>query len=349
MPLPGPTADEQIAFLQKAQRLLSEGLFTATYKYALLQALADLAVLRGDDTGDPLDLTTREIAEQMIHLYWRQAAPFPTGGGALVLRQSTHQQAEIVSRLSDVKAFREVTLAGLQAQPVAWRGLVGRVERVLKKQPLWKLQTVGAQPLEFLYPNEQGASVITLLPGIAFCLRAFHGLITDLLRGAWLRHIRRVNGQVLGHAVDLDGFLFGTERSGLGAYQPLLAELQSGRCFYCQRSLAKGSEVDHFIPWARYPADLGPNFVLVHPNCNHNKGAHLADVDHLARWVERNDLHATDIARATGQTRLDEEWLASRHVARWAYGQADRAHGQVWVRGRVLVPLTSDWSSLLPL
>ena len=46
-----PTPDEQIAFLTKVQRILSEGQFTATYKYALLLALADLAVEVGDDSA----------------------------------------------------------------------------------------------------------------------------------------------------------------------------------------------------------------------------------------------------------------------------------------------------------
>src|SRR3954453_20652786 len=110
MAQPPPSSDAQITFLQNVQRLLAEGLFTATYKYALLQALADLAVLRGDDTGEPLDLATREIAERMISLYWRQAAPFPTDAGGLVLRQSAHQQAEIVSQLSGARAVGGMTL-----------------------------------------------------------------------------------------------------------------------------------------------------------------------------------------------------------------------------------------------
>ena len=37
-----PTADEQIRFLIKLQRLLHEGLFVASYKFALLLSLADL-------------------------------------------------------------------------------------------------------------------------------------------------------------------------------------------------------------------------------------------------------------------------------------------------------------------
>ncbi len=46
-----PTPEEQVKFLRNIQRLLAEGLFVASYKFALLHALADLAVLKGDDTG----------------------------------------------------------------------------------------------------------------------------------------------------------------------------------------------------------------------------------------------------------------------------------------------------------
>ena len=48
-----PPPEQQIAFLTNLQRLLSEGSFVATYKYALLMALADIAVERGaeDDSG----------------------------------------------------------------------------------------------------------------------------------------------------------------------------------------------------------------------------------------------------------------------------------------------------------
>jgi hypothetical protein len=38
-----PAPADQIRFLTNLQRLLAEGLFTATYKYALIAALADLS------------------------------------------------------------------------------------------------------------------------------------------------------------------------------------------------------------------------------------------------------------------------------------------------------------------
>ena len=81
--------------------------------------------------------------------------------------------------------------------------------------PLWKLQTVGDAPLEFLYENRRHGTSIELRPGVMFCLRRFHELVTDLVRGAWVRYVRRFNGQVLGAPNDLDQFLFGAERAPL--------------------------------------------------------------------------------------------------------------------------------------
>ena len=70
-----PSADEQLTFLTNFQRLLAEGQFVATYKYALLLALADLAVEDGNDTAE-MPIQTRRIAEKFIELYWRQAVPY---------------------------------------------------------------------------------------------------------------------------------------------------------------------------------------------------------------------------------------------------------------------------------
>jgi hypothetical protein len=59
-----PTLQQQIEFLVKIQRLFSEGSFGATYKFALLQALADLSVEKGDYSGDTLQISTSEIAAE---------------------------------------------------------------------------------------------------------------------------------------------------------------------------------------------------------------------------------------------------------------------------------------------
>ena len=77
---PPPSAQAQLTFLRDLRRLLDEGTFTATYKYALLHAIADLCVTNGDGSGEALTFSTRELADRFIRLYWRQAAPFPAAG-----------------------------------------------------------------------------------------------------------------------------------------------------------------------------------------------------------------------------------------------------------------------------
>src|SRR6478672_3803082 len=102
MTWPIPTPEEQVQFLRNIQRLLAEGLFVASYKFALVHALADLAVLKGDDSGAPLEIETKDIATRFAELYWRQSRPFQVGGEAateLVLQQNTGKQAAIISQI----------------------------------------------------------------------------------------------------------------------------------------------------------------------------------------------------------------------------------------------------------
>lgn len=54
-----PTAEEQIRFLNNLQRLLTEGGFTSTYKFALLLALSDLCVELDPSPGTTAALMMR--------------------------------------------------------------------------------------------------------------------------------------------------------------------------------------------------------------------------------------------------------------------------------------------------
>jgi hypothetical protein len=180
-----PTPEEQVQFLRNIQRLLAEGLFVASYKFALLHALADLAVLRGDDTGGPLDLDTKDIAAKFIELYWQQCRPFQMGGEntGLILQQNTGKQAAIISQI--VESQQECGASLFRLKQVAtqrWTELVSEVDQVVRVMPLWKLQTVGDERLDFLYHNLDRGTKITLRPGVAYCLRAFYELLRDMLQ-----------------------------------------------------------------------------------------------------------------------------------------------------------------------
>ena len=71
-----------------------------------------------------------------------------------------------------------------QTAPNLWRSLKSSVKRVVNEMPLWKLQTVGSERLDFLYDNlDATTTTVTLKPGVAFCFRAFYGLLRDLIQG----------------------------------------------------------------------------------------------------------------------------------------------------------------------
>ena len=105
--------------------------------------------------------------------------------------------------------------------------------------------------------------------------------------------------------------------------------------------------MDHFIPWSRYPADLGHNFVLAHDRCNNAKSDHLAAEDHLAAWVERNRPHRAELDARLTEASLPCDLTATVQIARWMYRQTEKANGQVWVEERVMRHLGPDWSRLL--
>lgn len=342
-----PAPEEQIRFLSNVQRLLAEGLFTATYKYALVAALADLSVELGDDSGRPLLLSTFAIAEKFVEYYWRHAIPYASANGERVLRQNTGQPAKIISLIEHVRKRYGDSLASLMRNGHAWRRLVRKVEAVVKVMPLWKLQRVGKEKLDFLYGDSEADSSIELRSGVAYCFRQFYSLIQDAVRSAWLRDVRTLNGDLLGETVDLRDFLFGAERKALAVVRPVLAKLQSEKCFYCgQRIRGDSSHVDHFIPWAKYPIDLAHNFVLADGRCNNNKRDRMPHVDHLARWSERNRDHGAEITSAV-KDQLPYDLTCTNRIAHWAYSQTHAANGLTWLRGDEMLALSSDWRNYI--
>ena len=334
----------QVEFLKNLQYLLTSGGFVATYKFALLHAIADLCVERDAAPDGTLVLTVDQLASKFIELYWRQVQDFPLQGSAResVLRQSAGKQAAVVNTLKDLQKGYRHRLPLLKNDARAWKATRRRVGRTIKVMPLWKLQTVGRRSIGFMYRNKPGADRIVLLPGVALCFRAFHGLVIELVRGAWVRYIRRHNDGIR-RSLELHGFLFGSERVSLDAYRNVLVDIDGSTCFYCERRIGRDPHVDHFIPWARYPNDLGHNFVLAHGRCNGRKSDHLAAEEHLCHWVERNERRGEKLSEAFRHASLAHDGAASTRIARWAYDELEQVRGEVWVLAKETRRLSGRW------
>jgi hypothetical protein len=340
-----PSAEEQVRFLLRIQRLLREGLFSATYKYASLMALADLSVEIGDDSGNSLEIDTDKIAEKFIEYYWRQTLPFL---GSVVLRQNAGKPPVVVSLLLQIRKKYGESRAVAQRDSAAWDTLVRQVANNIRTMPLRYLQNVGRKSIAFLYDLPQGTApkTITLYPGVAFCFRQFHGLIAELVQAGWSKWVRQQNLAMIGESADIHEFLFGARRSALLLLQEPLRDLQRNLCFYCRKPL-KQTDVDHFVPWALYPLDLGHNFVLAHRECNSAKRDLLACEEHLSAWVERNRSYGDELGKQFERLGVVHNLSSTTRIAHWAYSSASISSALTWRAKEALVPLQGEWLTLL--
>ncbi len=278
MALPGGDTGA-IAFAEKLLALLDYGSFTATYKFAVLLGLIDLCLECSDKSGAaPSVLTTRQLAQKVTELYWPQATVFTTAGHAAVLRQCTSGQAEI---LSDIQRFQAGWAAGAatpyearRLAPDAYEALVRRVEWKLIEMPLPRLQVVGTKEDPFIYqigwdPKITFRAVretdfdnrILLVGDAGDHLVRLAGLLRPLIHRQWVAMVARINRDVVEDA-RLEEFMFGAERIPTERVRGPLRELQDNSCFYCGRKLRGSAEVDHFVPWSRYPDNSIENLVV---------------------------------------------------------------------------------------
>lgn len=338
-----PSAEQQLQFLQHLQRLFEEGDFVATYKYALLMSLAELAVESDVDDGE-LELPMIRIGVKFAELYWPQTIPYVSevhGASPAVLSQNQGKQAAIVNALSSLREQGAATISQAMRLP-GWTPTVKRIASTVAAMPVQYLQNVGGNLVPFLYDYPHPTGKLVLKPGVAFMLRTFHPLIQQLACAGWVRHVRENgrNASVIGQADDLENFMFGASRHALAAAAVVLNKIQSGKCFYCGKSINSTGDVDHFIPWSKYPRDLAHNFVLAHAECNRRKSDMLGAERHLNHWLERNRRYGSDIEGEMKGFVADK--ACSNRVARWAYeqGVTTAAHG--WVEKLVTEVLSQN-------
>lgn len=343
-----PSAEAQLLFLSKLQRLFIESDFTATYKFALLIALADLSVELGTDDGAELVLSTRQIGERFILLYWRQSLPYGTGRPSAVpgvLIQSHGVQAVVISAVTAFRLKHGVGTPALARLLPEYPALLGSVAQTVSAQPLNYVQNFGGATDEFLF-TRAGAGKIMLKEGVVYCLRRFQPLVQQLARTHWVEHIKnnRRNLPILGEADDLEDFLFSASRQSLLVMAQGLRKLDGAKCFYCNHSLTD-ADVDHFVPFSQYPRDLAHNFVLAHPSCNRSKSDTLAAAPHLERWLERLLHHADSLTEIGQSAGIMSDVQVSRQIAAWGYTSAVTAGGHAWIAPSKYEPINARYNT----
>jgi 5-methylcytosine-specific restriction endonuclease McrA len=342
-----PSSDEQLKFLANIQRLFNEGDFTATYKFALLIALSDIAVELGTDDGREMDIKNKDLGERFIELYWRQTLPFGTGRPDAVpgtLVQNKGVQAAVVSAIVDFRGKWGCSIYQSARALPAYGALLNTVTQTVAAQPLNYLQNFGGTKIAFLYERDRPGWV-RLKPGVSYCLRRFHPLVQRLARSHWLEHIKanRRNRGILGDTDDLENFLFSASRQSLLLMAEGLRKIDGTNCFYCGGAVMS-AQVDHFFPFSHYPRDLAHNLVLAHASCNRSKSATLAARKHLEHWLERMERRVDAISEIGYVAGLIADATVSRKVAAWGYTSAITSGGSAWIAPAIYEPIDLSYA-----
>jgi hypothetical protein len=317
------------------------------------------------NTVAPSELHTRDIAEQVVEIYWPQVAPFrwQDSSDALDLRQISNKRSTIVDALrrfrleSESRGATSLWLAR-QRYLVKYGSVIDRIEQTLAEQPLPRLQTVGSSEtaFPFLYdlgwgPNEnftvarlrvagKRGPAIRLFPGAGDELVRLSPLIRPLIELHWTRMVAQFNN-VATVEEDLRQHLFGFPRVGFPKMvRDGLADLQAGCCFYCGRRLVGVTEVDHFIPRVRCGIDAIENLVLADRPCNRDKSDLLAEPSHVSAWNGRNTVSSDTLSTIAEMSSVDSDLIGTLAVARSIYSHLPQGGTPLW-QGRKQI-LTLD-------
>lgn len=334
--LPAPTFDFQIKFLKYIQWLLESGSYTSTYKFALLMSLVNVAIESGTHGNDPLPISYERLAEQFIKLYWDQALPYThhqNHSDSGTLYQNSGNQAVVISKISALQSKQTNINKAKMNHANDWAKMRKAIAQTIHKNPAKFLQSPENVERTFLYHyDEKNKTGITLNCGIAYCLAHFSHIIFKLCQQYWTEFIRnnKRNQHLFNQDTDLQGFLFNQSRQNLASLLPMLIDIQDCKCFYCAKPLKKDMEVDHFIPWSKYPNDTAHNFVLADRSCNNAKRDYLADIPFYERWQLRNQAYNQDITSFAIEKGFTADLATSEKVSKWAYHLAKDNQDLVW-------------------
>ena len=325
------SAESQIQFLQKIQTLFEDSSFSATYKFALLITLTNLAIELGNDLGGELTISSKKVAENFSELYWPQIKEYSSGKDVRVLNQNNGTQAKMISILLDIQTRTGLDSFSEVLEDTIWAKKLNSIVTTIWQNPVFYLQEDNNQFI-YTYSNKDS---LTLTKEAHICLRKFNEYIIQYAKNGWMTHLKTnaKNQAILNTDSDLESFLFGASRDSLIQLRPLLMDYQHGRCFYCARNLSLNSkaDVDHFIPWKKYSRNIAENLVLTCPSCNRSKSDMLAGKIHLENWIL---MAATNVQRNNEIHQLgflsDSE--CNKRIADWAYRNGAVANSNAWIK-----------------
>jgi hypothetical protein len=295
-------------YISTLYEIVTRGLNTNSYKFALWRALATLAP---NTSKQCPTISKHDLAPLFLSYYWPLEVKYH-------IRQGTDPDKDpIVMRLiRDLLKNGAInhgeTLRNFQRRaPLEYKALVNKIAREAFDDVIPRFHTVHGSPItpeifEFTGSVGRAGDTIQLTEGGRTFLIKYAKLITYVAISSWVRFTEGFTSAPKLHDKIDDTNL---RRGTVSQWRVSLAAIQEGKCFYDASHDMTLSEVDHVMPWTFVLEDKTWNLVLACRECNNEKRDRLANLDAIRR------LCARDSQISSGHIRADPAFL--RHFAEW--------------------------------
>ena len=297
--------DEYVSVLYE---IVTRGLTTNSYKFALWRALARLAPTT--DERSP-KIFKGALSPLFLEYYWPLEVKYHIRQGIdpdkdpivmRLIRQSV--RAGIIMEGETLADFR-------RRMPDKHNTLLAGIERETFDDVIPRFHTVHRAPIApavFTFTGRIGKAgdPIELTHGGRQFLIDYKKLVDYVAVSGWVRFTERFTSAPRLHD-KIDGA--NLERGAVSRWRKSLAEMQDGRCFYHESHDMGLPEVDHVLPWSFVLEDRTWNLVLACRKCNNEKRDRLTDVLVLEKLCARN--------KAIAGGRIDADRFFRRDFAEW--------------------------------
>jgi HNH endonuclease len=297
--------DRHIATLYE---IVTKGLNTNSYKFALWRALASLAPTTNEESPR---ISKQDLAPLFLRYYWPLEVKYHIRQG--IDPDKDPIVMKLIRQLLEVaKIDQGETLRDFEKRlPETHRTLVNQIAREAFDDVIPRFHIVRnaeIDPKIFSYTGKAGkaGNVITLTHDGREFLIHYKKLIDYVAVSGWVRFTEGFTSAPRLHD-KIDGF--DLKRGSVSQWREALMVIQNGTCFYDPTHDISLPEVDHVLPWSFVLEDRTWNLVLACRECNNQKRDKLTNMSAIDRLCARN----VEIAK-------HPEWMGhkfARHFVEW--------------------------------
>jgi HNH endonuclease len=288
--------------------IVTRGLTTNSYKFALLRALARLAP--ATDERSP-KIFKRDLSPLFLEYYWPLEVKYH-------IRQGIDPDKDpIVMKLIRQLVYADMIrqgepLTGFKSRmPDKHNTLLASIERKAFDDVIPRFHIVHRAPIVptiFTFTGGIGnaGDPIELTHGGRQFLIDYKKLVDYVAVSGWVRFTEQFTSAPRLHD-KIDGA--NLQRSSVSRWRKSLMAMQNGRCFYDATHDMGSPEVDHLLPWTFVLEDRTWNLVLSCRKCNNEKRDRLTNMAALEALCARNE--------EIKEGRTDTDRFFRRDFAEW--------------------------------